>query len=557
MQNVQYCSTIASLCFFLQGVTSMRAIFYMPGKCRAVFPILCCWALGSDAARLGNHSFWQAGQHGRVSQIFGDLAHPSAVSSSVPRQLRLRGCPSQMYTAALQVGGQDMAVLVDTGSSSLVLLSNDCIGCDSNAGRYRPGKGATDLRMKDNALYSYYPHIGAMGDVYLDTVSVPSDTIPGITSGASMDVRLALLSTYLVGFGSLQSCSGIRDVTGVPGIMGLGLGQGSDNLLLKWGLSSLGTDSLVAALVRQGMPGIFAVQLCNYGGYLWLGGFDRNHVAQGHTPAWFQLVAPIDIEYEGVPYVVWVDSMSLGNTALNLQGTPDRRALVDTGDPTFSLPSDALGTFDQSISVALEAAEGSGHSLSYPAEFPDCVLGLPADKDAVDGLFPIFTLCMRLAEGDTPCLSVPATQAYMQSYPWPDSPKDTLWCYRVLDAGPDSVGTIGVPLMRDFVVIFDVEVGRIGFALQQLSTCPPHDEPPSRPDGHGRVPWWVIMLVVLAGHVLFTAALYAAIKFGILPKLRKWWRHRRASRAFEAPESLLPESLLPSSTPAGDNQDEL
>ena len=231
--------------------TSMRMIFYMPGRCWAVFPILCCWALGSDAARLGNHSFWQAGQHGRMSQIFGDLARPSAVSSSVPRQLRLRGCPSQMYTAALQVGGQDVAVLVDTGSSSLVLLSNDCIGCDSNAGRYRPGKGATDLRMKDNALYSYYPHIGAVGDVYLDTVSVLSDTIPGITSGASMDVRLALLSTYLVGFGSLQSCSGIRDATGVPGIMGLGLGQGSDNLLLKWGLSSLGTDSLVVALVRQ------------------------------------------------------------------------------------------------------------------------------------------------------------------------------------------------------------------------------------------------------------------------------------------------------------------
>ena len=535
----------------------MHMVFHMPGRCRAVLPMLCCWALGSDAARLGNHSFWQAGQHGRMSQTFGGLAHPSAVSSAVPRQLRLRGCPSQMYTAALQVGGQDVAALVDTGSSSLVLLGNDCIGCDSNAVRYRPGKGATDLRMKDNALYSYYPHIGAVGDVFLDTVSVPGDAIPGITDDTSMDVRLALLSAYLVGFGSLQGCSGIQAEVGVPGIMGLGLGQGLDNLLLRKGLSSLGRDSLVLALVDEGMPGIFAVQLCDYGGFLWLGGFDRNHIAQGHTPAWFQLIAPIDIGYEGMPYVVWVDSMSLGNTALNLQGIPDRRALVDTGDPTFSLPSAALGTFGQSISAALEAAKGSGYSLSYPAEFPGCVLGLPSDRDAVDALFPTFTLCMRLAEGNTQCLSVPATQAYMQSFPWPDSPEAILWCYRVLDAGPDSVGTIGVPLMRDFVVIFDIEAGRIGFALQQLSTCPSPDEPPSRPHGHGRVPWWAILLIALAGHVLFTAALYAAIKFGILPKLRKWWRRRRASRAFEAPESLLPESLLPSSTPAGDNQDEL
>ena len=67
------------------------------------------------------------------------------------------------------------------------------------------------------------------------------------------------------------------------------------------------------------MLGIFAVQLCDYGGYLWLGGFDRNHIAQGHTPDWFQLFPPIDIEYEGIPYVVWVDSMSLGTAALNLQ----------------------------------------------------------------------------------------------------------------------------------------------------------------------------------------------------------------------------------------------
>ena len=47
----------------------------------------------------------------------------------------LKGCAKLMYTATLHVGDQYLDAVIDTGSSNLVLMGAECLGC-SDTPRY-------------------------------------------------------------------------------------------------------------------------------------------------------------------------------------------------------------------------------------------------------------------------------------------------------------------------------------------------------------------------------------------------------------------------------------
>ncbi len=54
-----------------------------------------------------------------------------AAAESKPARILLRGCPKLMYTALLHIGNQDLEAVIDTGSSNLVLMDADCMGCSA------------------------------------------------------------------------------------------------------------------------------------------------------------------------------------------------------------------------------------------------------------------------------------------------------------------------------------------------------------------------------------------------------------------------------------------
>jgi hypothetical protein len=70
-----------------------------------------------------------------------------ATADVEPAVILLRGCPKLMYSTMLRVGNQELEAVIDTGSSNLLLMGADCMGC-SDTPRYRRllGLGSKMLR---------------------------------------------------------------------------------------------------------------------------------------------------------------------------------------------------------------------------------------------------------------------------------------------------------------------------------------------------------------------------------------------------------------------------
>ena len=104
----------------------------------------------------------------------------------------------------------------------------------------------------------------------------------------------------------------------------------------------------------------------------------------------------------------------------------------------------------------------------------------------------------------------PASRSYM--VPNLQADNTTLWCHSVDCCGENII--MGAPLMRHFVVIFDLHNKtdqRVGFAPQQKDTCPAPPSPPRPspppPPGPGpepgpiKRPWWEVLLWTTAALV--------------------------------------------------------
>ena len=483
----------------------------------------------------------------QISSLQGNYRDDSQ-QPEVPA-VRLKGCPSQLYTFPLQVGENKYDVAVDTGSSTLVLMGHECIGCNiAGAAAYVPGKDAKDLGM---VRYARYGAGGLYGPVYLDLVSVPNHAVPDVTA----PVPLAVTSVHLQGIAPMwQSCSNYSSRVSLTGILGLGLGGGlgfsdmAESFLEMKGLGRVGEEIVVKGLIKAGMSPNFAVQLCDLHGYLWFGNVNRNHIPSGETVQFVDITPSVaDWEANTLPYKVTIDGMLLGGQKLDLGGNEtSRHALVDTGDPYFYVPRAALTGFAKARADALADA-GDVYDLSYPKDLPECVLGLPHDHAVIDTLFPSFTLSMakrRDGTGGSLKLEVSASRSYMVPHPWIDN--TTLWCWK-LRSEAGNVGTIGTPLMRSFILVFDIGPRkRIGFAPQNFDTCNervpavpgPTPAPPAGSHGGWHTwPWWAKYLLVMG--VLLGAGLLA---LGTV--VFRGWLHRRYTYASVAEGSADGGTLL-------------
>ncbi len=425
---------------------------------------------------------------------------------AVPSPVLLKGCPKGMYTAMVHVGNQDLEVLVDTGSSQLVLFGERCMGCSPRMKRYRPSASSIDLHMKDSAQFGG-DHAGAYGDVYLDSVPVTGATVANV-SGL---VPLSLISAYLSGFDrdawGVQSCSHANELSDVPGILGLGNGPGGS--LSDTGLKALGEDYFVQALMRAGMPGIFSLQLCNHGGLLWLGGFDRDHSRTLMFPTY------LPVSQYSTPlgptggYRLQVAKMSLGDSdrALDWTSAAYLLALVDTGNRYLSMPDSAFHDLNRTLhSIYTDLRATGRYNVSVLPDIPDCISGLPNDPETLDQDLPDLTVHLYQGPNSSYPLRVKASRSYMVFYP-ARANKTSMWCMEAVNTGY-SVGSIGIPLLKNDVVVFDALGNCVGFVPQDPSTCPkipsapvmPRPPPaPSNPSPSS-VPskrWWLVLTCIV------------------------------------------------------------
>src|SRR5262249_43130921 len=161
----------------------------------------------------------------------------------------LSGCIGS-FELDMGVGGQTFNLLVDTGSATTAVAGTGCGSCAGAGGElYEAGPTATDLETPAPSTYGVPPlQASWQGEVYRDILHIPASDI-------AFPFNLVAIEQE-THFFSPTPCNDKSP----DGILGLA----SPEALAR------GTDGFIEELIAVGMPNIFAVQLCDRGGRLWL-----------------------------------------------------------------------------------------------------------------------------------------------------------------------------------------------------------------------------------------------------------------------------------------------
>jgi hypothetical protein len=370
------------------------------------------------------------------AQTAGDASSPVGLIA-VP----LEACVPLIYTASVAIGSQTFQLSIDTGSTTLGVASNKCTNCNVNP-VYTPGSTAVD-QMK--TATSQYGSGSWTAEVYEDSV--------GFTSDPTVPLKFAAITTQSNFFGPVMCNSG----GGYQGIIGLDRAK-----------SELpGTDAFFDQFVAvKGIPNVFATELCDTSGTLWLGGYDTTvaTAAPQYTPMTTDVASSyyytVDLES------IAVDDGSSAPIAI-AASSAYHDTVVDTGTTALVLQSAVFTSLTNTIasSPGFTHIFGAGTTASwFSSQLPCGAAG--TSKSDIDSVLPPLTLTF----GTNPAITVQmaASDSYLvpiQGYGW---------CSLVT---PVPTGTqfplaaiLGSPFLRSNITIFDRAGGRIGFAPH--TACP-------------------------------------------------------------------------------------
>jgi hypothetical protein len=373
----------------------------------------------------------------------------AATDTSAPLGLvtvPLSGCVP-FYTANVTIGGAEaFALIVDTGSTTLAVASSSCTTCTGVSPLYTPGSTAVDEHETASSTYGG----GAMwsGEVYDDSVGMGTPT-------ASAPVMLAAIDSQSQFFLGSITCGSASTPYSSQGV--IGFAPGPDAVM--------GTDGFFDQF-RAGDPSIrnvFATELCDSGGTLWLGGYDPSPLTA--TP---QYVPLSNSAIGAIAYAVDLEQISVGTPVPTIVDVPTgsyTESIVDTGTSVFLLQPTAFSAVTAAITGSAGFQTIFGDAASSFFNSSDCV-SLLQTKAQIDTALPTLTLVF----GTNPAISVLATAT--ESYLIPDMPG--VWCSAIQSSTPSAAvpvaSIIGSPLLRSSVVIFDRSGMQLGFAPH--TSCP-------------------------------------------------------------------------------------
>jgi hypothetical protein len=335
-----------------------------------------------------------------------------------------------VYTASVAIGeSQEFQLVVDTGSATLGVASSSCSGCDVKP-EYTPGSSAVDDHQSASSDFG----TGAWsGEIYQDTVAMGSGAAP---------VKLVAIDSQR-DFFQLFPCT-------MQGVMGFG----------PAGAALSGTEVFLDQLAANAhVPDVFATELCDDGGTLWLGGYDPSF-----TTAAPQYVPLSSGELSQVYYSVNLTSVTVDGTTVPIATAEDADSVVDTGTSGFLLQTAAYDALTAAIQSNAAFAQVFGASFFSS---PGACAAVTETKDALDAMLPALTLTF----GSNPGVSVRAAPTESYLFPEPTSS----WCSALItDPSVFSevplASIIGSPMLRSNIVIFDLAQKRVGFAPH--TACP-------------------------------------------------------------------------------------
>jgi hypothetical protein len=233
--------------------------------------------------------------------------------------------------------------------------------------------------------------------------------------------------------------------------------MGFDRATAAVGETNAFFDQFVAA---KGIPDIFATQLCDSGGTLWLGGYATS--ATTASPQYTPFTTDI---YSSYYYTVGLQSIAVGGTSVTVT-VPSGAftdTVLDTGTSAIVLPTAAVS----SLTTAIAASQGFQQLFGgdaggnfFTSQTP-CASANPT-KAEIDAALPPLTF--TFGTGSTAIhVQALATESYLMPYP------GLGWCSSFDAMDPSATtfpfaGILGSPFLRSNVVIFDRQGSRAGFA---------------------------------------------------------------------------------------------
>jgi hypothetical protein len=350
----------------------------------------------------------------------------------------LQACQGLAFTADVTVGGQDFQMIVDTGSTSLGVASNMCSGCGVTP-VYTPGTTAVDQKVMGMSQFG----TGSWtGEVFQDSV--------GFASDPSVPVKFVAIDTQSMFFRPGVSCG--ASASGYQGIIGFD----------RASAAVMGTNAFFDQFVAaKGIPDVFATQLCDNGGTLWLGGYDTN--AATGAPQYTPFTTDAASSYY---YTVDLQTIAVNGTTASVPITGQiNDTVVDTGTTAFILATNAFNSLTTAIAgtpgFTQTFGAGAGGAAWFSSQQP---CGAPgATKAQIDAAMPGLTLTF----GGGVTLQMPASESYLVSF-------GGYWCSLMI-AAPSSAqfplaALMGSPMLRSYITVFDRAGGRVGFVPH--AACP-------------------------------------------------------------------------------------
>jgi hypothetical protein len=342
---------------------------------------------------------------------------------ATPVHVPLRGS-APFWLTDVTIGGQRFTLSLDTGSTTTVVAGAACSNCNG-AHTYRTSPTAVDEKTPVSGVYDG-------GDMKWDG-NVIED---GVAVGGSSPVR--------VRFGAISSQTNFISMMGTDGIIGLGPTR----------LAAPGTTSVLDALVKAGMPDVFAVKLCPGDAHLWLGGFDSTQSAP-------MQYAPLLPPTKQLPfYNVTVAGIAIDGKPLAVPDTTWGTSLIDTGGPAFFVPKDVMDALIATVSANGEFAKRVGDPTKFYASGA-CVAST-ATAAEIDAVLPPLTL--SLGDGSQVKLDLPASQSYLVPSTEFGDANASGWCPGIVSVPGPPAFDIGSSILRSLVVVFDRANAKLGFA---------------------------------------------------------------------------------------------
>jgi cathepsin D len=283
-----------------------------------------------------------AGAGGTADDATADQAADVAPG---PPAIPLSSCIPTVYTAQATIGSQQFQLTLDTGSTTLGVASASCSTCTEATPKYKPGSSATD---EHSTAMSVYGSGEWTGEIYQDSVALGSE--------AAVPRKFVAIDTQSGFFEPIHCDSKSGGFQGI-----LGLAPAASALT--------GTSAFFDVLVaKQQVPNVFAMELCETGGTLWLGGYDPTFATAEPT------YVPLSGFVSQLLYGVSLTSISVAGKSAPIASAGYTDSVVDTGTSQFIIPTAALNTISDAIASSPKFAEifGADVGASFFATPNNC-----------------------------------------------------------------------------------------------------------------------------------------------------------------------------------------